>query len=156
MTGCLCYPPRCGMALQERHEEHRLLEPSYPDELFDELSSCGDLLAKGPRRSMCRFGSISTVLDHLLGIWFARALTWVYIGVVNGYLRSLGDGFNIELAGLDQQSPGNTQAWQQERKQAIATTRGSNKNTIHFATRVMIDPYWHKKARIESYKVCVG
>lgn len=140
---------------EDRDEVHMLSDPAYASELFNLLGDGKEVLVKGERLAMCRFHSIVLVLQHLLPIWQSRLLFWVYLGKVLGYIGHLSDCLAVNLGPVGHDSTAgassSSSSMQTQRNEALSKIRSTTKNTIHFATRILVDTDWHRRSRLGFY-----
>ena len=117
--------------------------------MFEGLGGGKEVATKGPRMAMCRFHSVVPVLEHLLQIWHSRLLVWLYMGIQLGYVDVLQNFFMVTK--LDTKMGSRSQAAdkrtsKEEQKESLYSFRADSKNTLHFATRMLMDATWHRKA----------
>lgn len=131
-------------------ESDRLHHPNYASEVWDSMGDGRELLCKAPRLALCRCHSIQHVHEHLRQIRTKRLVMWLYLGVVLGYVKTLQSCYMVERLKVDAKDAATAAKGAMKTKQAeeVAKERAGSQNTLHFATRVLLNATWMRKGDI--------
>jgi len=129
-------------------EDDQVFEESFPKRVWDGMGTGKDIMVLGKSMSLCRFGDYQPAYMNLRKVWHKRLYFFLTMMVTERTMKVLDTSMKFTERLKVGRLSGNKTTLAAALAAEVRTQRGASKNTLHFATKALLNNHWRRKADI--------